>query len=558
LSEGSKAHPIRCWEWLDCRRSECKAYHCDDLRCWLIPHASCFDGSVGILTRLAEDCNSCPVYTANRERAAGKRRSDGAMLDTLDAVLAESIERASVLERVRAESKGMSAQVTLLAEVGRAIHRTMKVDEILLVILTAATAGDGLGFNRAFLLLADESGRTVRGRMAVGPSHPDEADLIWKAMDRESKSLGEILSALSVRESTRTSGIMRLEFPISGEENLIAVSLKEGASYLVSDGRATAGTREIVSVLGSDRFVVVPLVAEDKKLGAIIADNFITGRPIRHEDVRLLEIFASQAALAILNAALHNRLEERVKELEHAHGELHRNHLQILRAERLLTAGGLAATLIHDLKAPVVSIGLMAKAAASGMVPGTVKETLENIGREIVRIEEYLRSFAKSAGKGVGQPEAVDVAGLVRDSLDALKGIVSRCRVETTLDLNHGGARVRGSRVEFRQVMVNLLQNSLEAMPDGGSIAITTGIDGGMVRISIRDSGGGIPEDLRASVFSPFFTTKPEGSGLGLVIAKRTVTNYGGRMALESKEGVGTCFSIYLPVARQAGEEGLL
>ena len=138
----------------------------------------------------------------------------------------------------------------------------------------------------------------------------------------------------------------------------------------------------MASILGNDHFLVVPLVAEGKRLGAIVADNFITGRRIRQEDARLLETLASQAALAIVNASLHRRLRERVQELERLHEELTVNQLQLLRAERLVAAGQLAAVLAHDLKAPLVSIGLMARAAASGdSDPAAVKETLERIGR---------------------------------------------------------------------------------------------------------------------------------------------------------------------------------
>ncbi len=555
MPDGSRVHPIRCWEWLRCSRTECEAYRSDDLRCWLIPHTSCSDRPVEVAARLTSECNSCPVYTTNRERATGKRYADRAIVDTLDALLTELVEKVSKLEGVEAESRSKSAQVTLLSEVGRALQRTMEIDEILLVILTAVTAGDGLGFNRAFLLLVDETGSSIRGRMAVGPSRPDEAELIWKAMDREDRSLGEILSQLSAKERTRNDGIMRLAeklvFPVAGHANMIARSLEEGASYVINKGYDAPDAREIASILRNEHFLVVPLVAEGRKLGAIIADNFVTGRRIRHEDARLLETFASQAALAILNASLHEKLQERVKELERAQEELTHNQLLVLRAERLLAAGGLAATLIHDLKAPVISIGLMARAAASGLAgAGAVRETLEKISQEIVRIEEYLKSFAKSAGKGTKKAEQINMADLIRDSIEVMRGVMARSGVASVVRFDHGDVKVRGNRVELRQVIVNLLYNSVEAMPDGGKITIATGIEESMLKVSIADTGEGIPEDLKARVFSPFFTTKAEGSGLGLVIAKRTVTTYGGRISLESTGGGGTCFSIYLPIVK--------
>ncbi|MFZ1947299.1 MAG: ATP-binding protein [bacterium] len=554
LNDGSRPHPIRCWEWLRCDRVECKAYRSSDLRCWLAPHASCHDGSVEVAPRLISECGSCPVYSANRERAQGKRGSDWAMLDTVDALVTESVAKAVRLGRVEAESRSKSAQVTLLSEVGRALQRSMDIDRILLVILTAATAGAGLGFNRAFLLLVDEADSTIRGRMAVGPSHAGEAAQIWQAMEREARSLSDMLT-LSPGETRERRGIMavadRLVFSLSPDDNVVARSLEQHASFVVDRAGDVPDASALASILGSDQFLVVPLVAEGKKLGAIVADNFITGRKMLPEDVRLLETFASQAALAILNASLHKRLQDRVKELEDAHQELTRNHLQLLRAERMVAAGGLAGALIHDLKAPIVSIGLMARAAASGLAQaGPLRDTLDQISQEIIRIEEYLKKFAKSAGTGTSKTENLDMARLVDDCLSTVRGLIDRNRIKVVANLGHGEARVRANRVELRQVMVNLLHNAVEAMPDGGTVTVTSAVEGGVLRVSVEDTGKGISDEDRARVFSPFFTTKAEGSGLGLVIARRIVTGYGGRITLDSKEGVGTCFSIFLPISK--------
>jgi signal transduction histidine kinase len=546
--------PIRCWEVFRCGRSECAAYNSSDLRCWLIPHDSYFDGAVGIQARLSSRCGTCSVFGANRERARGKRLPDLAMLDTLDALLCESADTDARLGRAEAESRGKSAQVTLLSEVGRALQRTMEIDQILLVILTAVTAGDGLGFNRAFFLLLDEADGMIKGRMGVGPSHALEAGRIWTAMEREGKSLGEILSGVSAKERAGRNGIdsmtESLSFAASPADNIIARSIELSKSHIVHDGHGLPETRAVASLLRNAHFLVVPLVAEGRKLGAILADNFVTQRPIVQEDVRLVETFASQAALAILNASLHKGLRERIGQLERAQGELMRNQLQLVRAERLVSAGGLASTLIHDLKAPIISIGLMAKAAACGDgAPGPVKDTLDRISEEILRIEDYLKGFAKSAGRGSAKTEWIDPAELVGESLDVLRGAIANGGVEVATDLHHGAAGLVGSRVELRQVLVNILHNSIEAMPNGGKVAISTRAEAPWLKISIEDTGSGIPEDMKSRVFSAFFTTKPDGSGLGLVIARRIVTSHGGRISLESTEGVGTCFHVHLPVS---------
>jgi signal transduction histidine kinase len=143
----------------------------------------------------------------------------------------------------------------------------------------------------------------------------------------------------------------------------------------------------------------------------------------------------------------------------------------------------------------------------------------------------------------------MDVGALIGECVRVLQGALAKGRVEVVTALDHGDARVKGSKVELRQMIVNLLVNSLEAMPEGGRVTIETSVEGPTLNLSIQDTGAGIPDEHQARVFSPFFTTKAEGSGLGLVIAKRIVTSHGGRISLCSREGAGTRVSIDLPVA---------
>jgi signal transduction histidine kinase len=491
---------------------------------------------------------------ANRSRAAGKRSSDGAVLDTLDAVFAESTNLAGRVKYLGSETDGKALQVELLSEVGKALQGTMEIERILQIILTAVTAGNGLGFNRAFLLLVDEEEQVAKGRMAVGPADAGEATLIWKAMAEEGETLGSMLSKLYRREDGRNARITeianRLVLPLDGA-NKVARSLGEVKSFIVTAASLDPEAREIAEVLGSDRFIIAPLVAEGKKLGAIVADNFVTGRDIRETDRGILETFASQAALAMLNASLHGDLRSRLQELHAAHEELRKNHLQLIRAQTQVALGGLASTLIHDLKAPLISIGLMARAAAADLEEGhTLRPRLEQIAEKALEIEQHLEAAGKPARRDAGRGERVCVDALVRDSLGLLKGLMMRLGVESVVALDSGDATVKGDPIELRQLILNLLQNAVEAMTGGGTITVKTGLKGEMLRIDVGDTGPGIPEEVRPKVFSAFFTTKSEGLGLGLFSAKRIVGAYGGRIEMKSEEGAGTCFTVLLPAGK--------
>lgn len=539
---------------LSCGEDGCVAYRGEDLRCWLTGDSMCFSNGLSLAERLEKKCLACPVFGANRSRAKGKRFSDGAVLDTLDALLVESADLAGQVRELGIKARGKAGQVELLSEVGKALQSTMDLERILHIILTAVTAGNGLGFNRAFLMLVADSENRVKGAMAVGPADAGEADLIWKAMEKEGESLGGILAKLSGRAGRgdrRIAGITeRLVVPLEGA-NKVARSLREVRSFIVSGASQDPEARDIAQVLGSDRFIIVPLIAEGKRLGAIVADNFVTGGEIREADARILETFASQAALAMLNASLHNDLKCRLQELHDAHEELRRNHLQLLKAQTQVALGGLAATLIHDLKAPLVSIGLMARAAAADLEEGhSLRSRLDQIAEKALGVEQHLEAAGESARRDAGRVEEVNIEELVRDSLGLLRGLMIRLGVKSVVKFNAGDTVLKGNTIELRQLILNLLQNAVEAMPRGGTVTVETGRDEDMLRIDVRDTGQGIALELRPRVFSAFFTTKSEGLGLGLFSAKRIVHEYGGRIEMESEEGTGTCFTVLLPVAK--------
>ncbi len=554
MSSVSGHQSIRCWEWLSCDENACGAYGTEDLRCWLTGDNRCFSNGISLAERLAERCLGCPVFTANRSRAVGKRYSDGAVLDTLDALFAESVDLAKQVRELGAQARGKACQVELLSEVGKALQSTMEIDRLLHVILTAVTAGNGLGFNRAFLMLVDEGENTVRGRMAVGPAEVGEADIIWKAMEKEGKSLGSMLSRLSGQEDRQGRRITeiaeRLILPLDGG-NKVAGALSEVRSFIVREASGDPEARGIAQVLGSEHFIIVPLVAEGKKLGAIVADNFVTGRDITETDRRILETFASQAALAILNASLHSDLRSRLRELHIAHEELRNNHLRLLKAQTQLALGGLASTLIHDIKAPLVSIGLMARAAAADLEEGhSLRSRLEQIAEKALGVEQRLEAAGRAARKDTCRGEDVDIEWLVRDSLGLLRGLMMGLGVASVVKSNAGDAVLKGNMIELRQLILNLLQNAVEAMPGGGTVTVETIRERGMLRIDVRDTGSGIPEEVRPKIFSAFFTTKPEGLGLGLFSAKSIVHEYGGRIEMHSEEGTGTCFTVLLPTGK--------
>ena len=151
--------------------------------------------------------------------------------------------------------------------------------------------------------------------------------------------------------------------------------------------------------------------------------------------------------------------------------------------------------------------------------------------------------------------ERVDLAGLIRRSLELIKAEAAESGVETVLDEQAALLPVLGDMDRLQQVVMNVLLNGLQAMEQGGILSVTlaNGVDGRSVEARIRDTGTGIAPDLQAQVFFPYFTTKQKGTGIGLAISQKIVAEHGGAIELESEPGMGTMVTIQLPAYRLEG-----
>lgn len=548
---GSSGSDLTCWQYKACSKSDCPTYGRFESICWLSTCELCFASFESATEAMIANCLSCPVFLQNKQRSTGRRKADARMAATLETTFDDAANHFTEIQNLRKELRVKSRQVTLLSQVGKALQRTIALDDLLWIILTAVTAGDGLGFNRAFLLLVEDDGKMINGRMGVGPSDPAEAQTIWRAMEIEGKSLEQILRSRRRMPSPTIARLAKdLSFPMDADDNIVAASLLEGRSYIVSKGFGRRA--ECVSTkIGNTDFVVVPLISEGEKLGAIIADNFVTRKAITQEDVHLLESFASQAALAITNASLHERLRERLRQIEIAHEELSRNHWQLMRAERLMTLAGLAATLVHDLKSPIVSMGLMVRSALS-RIPDRDQshQTLVKVLAEVERLEAYLKELVGAVGQAKGEKRLLDIAEVVTSALGLVRGELIVRNIDTALNLNHGDSKIWGEFVDLRQMVLNLIRNSIEAMPHGGSLTISTETVDDRIRLVVSDTGVGVDDQVKDKVFSAFVSTKPEGSGLGLFLVKRVVIDHGGWVSFESEKGKGATFIITLPISK--------
>jgi two-component system sensor histidine kinase PilS (NtrC family) len=240
---------------------------------------------------------------------------------------------------------------------------------------------------------------------------------------------------------------------------------------------------------------------------------------------------------------------------------------ELRRSERLAAVGELSASIAHEIRNPLAAISgsiQMLKREADGRVPGGQDARLMGIVlRETERLNRLIGDFLHYARPGPRRVEAIQLAELVvdmREMLDAALGSDMELEVSIPTEL-----AVQADAGQLRQVLWNLVLNSMQAMPTGGRIQIDAreiavrasqaGVVGGRneeekeacVEICVRDSGVGIAAEVLEHIFDPFFTTKSEGSGLGLATVHRIVEEHGGSLNLESAEGMGTTACVRLP-----------
>jgi len=228
---------------------------------------------------------------------------------------------------------------------------------------------------------------------------------------------------------------------------------------------------------------------------------------------------------------------------------------QVMQSERLAALGQMVAEITHEIKNPLMMIGGFAQQLMRETDDEKNLKKLNIITEEIRRLELLLADLKEFYQVRTIVSEPVDIRELLEKVFSLVKEECERHNIQTEAQLDEGALTVSGDRGRLEQVFLNLVKNSIEAMESGGKILIQSRLSGDQVEIMVTDEGCGISEQDRDKVFSPFFTTKKHGTGLGLCISKRIIEDHGGSsFFLKSEEGKGTTFKIRLPLYRGALE----
>jgi len=232
-------------------------------------------------------------------------------------------------------------------------------------------------------------------------------------------------------------------------------------------------------------------------------------------------------------------------------GELEEGRARELETERIRAFGEVARRVAHEMKNPLTPIGFAVKALAANARPDQ-SEAIEVLAAESNRLERLAKEFAELGRLPEGPAAEVDLEELLAE----LRRVAVPAAVESTLRVHPATPHILGHYDPLRRAFSNLLRNAVEAMNGTGRLDITIAPGAGGVIVAIADHGPGIPESQQGQVFEPYWTTKDEGTGLGLALVRQTAVAHGGSVEVRETAGGGATFVVVLAGQRGRGAAG--
>jgi len=450
------------------------------------------------------------------------------------------------LRQVSASDFRRLQDLSLLYRITQLLHSTLATNELFHLILSLLVTPDGGGFHRAMLFMVNQRAGTLQG--ILGVTRETASWLLPEGLPPIHSSRLAISAEvqLAQRKAPFSREVMQQRLPIETNDSCLAVVAREQKPLLINKNLETQLPNTPLSLeFHNGDHACVPLISRGRTLCVLAVDSADSGESIDSERLRFLEMFAGQAGIALDNAQLLQRVET-------AHRNLRETQEQLLQKEKLATIGEMSASIAHELKNPLVSVGGFARRLSKSLPsdhPG--HQFAEIIQHETERLEKMLDeilSFSKQRLLCIQEYrlEVILEKVLILEEEKIRKaGIV--LAMETPGDL----PTMQGDAEQLKQVFINLVANAVQAMRNGGELQIRSQhcwLRGEpAVRVEISDTGGGIPVKMMRNIFNPFFTTKDEGTGLGLPISHRIIEHHQGEIEVINTAN-GACFSIILPV----------
>jgi hypothetical protein len=396
-------------------------------------------------------------------------------------------------------------------------------------------------------------------RVATGDYEPENLP--------SGKTASDELSVMASKVSLLGERLRGAQFEVSdlrGNIDHLLQDLEDAVFIFNREFRLVFASGSVEKFLGRDRAdlpgqLVSGVFPPSTMLGLLVAQSSQTGRAIRNRRVPLAAPGQGAAgpAVVLLSVDILDSLPGgpagasgilvRMRDPE-AQRKINR---ELQTADRLSAISRITSGVAHEVKNPLNAILLHVEVARSKLSRGDtdVAEQMEIISREILRLDRVVRTFLDFTRPVELQLDNVPMQDLVREIVELAQPQTTAANIQVSVRQEAEGVEVRVDRDLLKQAVLNVVVNAMQAMPDGGELSFEASATKDTAELRISDTGTGIPAELRDKIFRLYFSTKKEGSGIGLAMTFRIVQIHDGTIDFTSEPGKGTTFVIRLPIA---------
>jgi len=428
--------------------------------------------------------------------------------DTLNLLAAIGSQIGAAIERARLyqDAQQRSDDLAVLNEITRAVTSSLELDRVLTTSLHSIR--QILHVEAGSLILQDADSGELHFRNTL------PALETWMRRDAAQAGGGIIGAVTTLREP---------------------LSIKEAQLLRGADGD-----------LNLRNLLAAPLIVKSRVQGVIVVINRSDGS-FTSDDLEMLQFLAGAVAVAAENARLYGELADFTRELE-------RSQAQLIQAEKLAATGRLAASLAHEINNPLQAINNCLHLVVNRPLSEDKKKYYLGLAQtEVERLITLVQRTLEFYRPSQGRTTATDVNHLIDNVLALSHKRLEHGRIQVHTRLQVDLPEVSAVPDQLTQVLLNLVINAVEAMPAGGALTITSATRDSWLTIEVQDTGPGLTPDEAARIFEPFYTTKADGTGLGLAVSYGIIQHHGGRIEAKSvpaTEGSGTTFTVLLPLRR--------
>ncbi|HXS95090.1 MAG TPA: ATP-binding protein [Candidatus Limnocylindrales bacterium] len=398
--------------------------------------------------------------------------------------------------------------------------------------------------------------------IASGEFEPEKPE---PAAKPAAKPATDELSMMASKVSMLGQRLRGAQFEVSdlrGNIDRLFQDLEDAVFIFNRENRLVFASGSVEKFLGRERAGLIGASMDDifppaNTLGLLVAQAAQTGRPVRNRRVPIASPDGAPNAVGVVLLAV-DMLETmpgasgsgmlvRLRDPE-AQRKIGR---ELQTADRLAAISRVSGGVAHEVKNPLNAILLHVEVARAKLSRGDtdVAQQMEIISREILRLDRVVKTFLDFTRPVELNLSTVPLHQLMKEIVELAKPQADASKIRVNMSSESDGVEIRVDRDLLKQAVLNVVVNAMQAMPEGGELRFESSVSEDTAEIRISDTGPGIPPDLRDKIFRLYFTTKKEGSGIGLAMTFRIVQLHDGTIDFTSEPGKGTTFSIRLPVA---------